>query len=622
MSITVVYLNNALGDAYCKIGLRIKHDIRRGHSGVEGAVCVCPTGDLLTVCILGNIGEEANVSACGKEACASYLTVYHIGYLVDIREVDPCACAYGNLLDINEGGDESRVVGNNLAERFFNIYGCRTDAGAESAVTHIEIVYGEILYGSGNLTVHLGDKLARLVVVLLHLPDLVYYLLVGEAGKVNSVLDDVCTEQALKVNTLENLDYLVKGERFVYSIESVKDLVLCAVRNSVGFASLEKCSAEYFGNGYVYAVSAVFGVNVNVIVYYLKYLLNRVVAVESHLKVEGDVTVAGFNVDSTVKHGLSVYPILYVVDKGQIVKSELLDNRGDELIVLVNVIFPHLAAHVGGDKEAAEGRKNRVDDYFFVIDSYGLAVLYRYLNNLELFGDFGLLFGYGVKNLGVESLLTGSLIDYVHVLLGDNARFDNLIDMLGKDPGKIGVCNLLLVYVEEVEHLCNYGRVNILDVLSRVNVEASEIGLKKLIVIEDLFYRRASQGIRRDGHEIRLLDIVDNYILRNRKNSGQKLLSVLLSYVSKGFYIGFDEHRQRVGIPIAYDRIPWGIIRIAVFKGRMRCCGRHSKCAHEHSKRHDQCNEQSELFAEFFHIYLSYLAHGRPPTGVAHAIYI
>ena len=299
-------------NARVKVTERTENYILFGHSLVYlTVVSAHPVLNARVVC------EEVNVSSYGKEAANLVLTVDK-RYLIDIKELNGCVNAYGNLSAVPKSDKNGfklikvRLIFlkslrevlvclfHNLAEYLKEIslgYGYGF-ISLEHAVATIEIGYGFVHILLGNIAGCFYNVILCGIVVRTELIGILFYLLVNLlVGKIFKVIvnsrllceleDNLLTKclinNLLVVNALKKSYDIAHSEVLVDErndvvavlIEESEYLVLQGIGNHSAFSCSQNEGCEFIGNKKLNRNLAVFGnVEVNVRSYDIHYRLN------------------------------------------------------------------------------------------------------------------------------------------------------------------------------------------------------------------------------------------------------------------------------------------------------------------------------------------------------------
>ncbi|MBQ1260728.1 MAG: beta-propeller domain-containing protein [Clostridia bacterium] len=172
---------------------RVKHNVKVGHLVIYVALCIRPADNKLTV-IFGKICKERNICAVGQETGLMLNVTRHVGNFIHLRNVNLNIYACGNCIGsvhIQERVDIRTVLLADFVKRLFNSSACYVVCArvGERTVTVVKVEKRVIKNSRGKLGVkpcHVALCLIEISLVLLNLVD---YLLIGVARKVNVLCD-------------------------------------------------------------------------------------------------------------------------------------------------------------------------------------------------------------------------------------------------------------------------------------------------------------------------------------------------------------------------------------------------------------------------------------------------
>ena len=247
----------------CICGNCVKLNVCRRHLGVSITLCIYPSYDGHSA-VLGGAGEEVYVSAYGKEALTNELGALVVAYLVNVVEGNLNLCGNGDNLIIKEC---IKKVANGLA--YLVCCGIEVNglcaACLKLTVRLVEVKESLFLYGLGKIAISLCDVLKSYCVVLLVLLDLSLDLLLGKTVENLELAYKLVIEDLIEINVLEDLHKVIEGNvvdecvHIIYvSGEAAKYLLLNAIGNAGGLASLESCLSKLVRNIYLDNELAVF----------------------------------------------------------------------------------------------------------------------------------------------------------------------------------------------------------------------------------------------------------------------------------------------------------------------------------------------------------------------------
>ena len=354
----ILLVNAGTGnDLVINIGNCGKHGILIGHLGNYVVVGIYPSDNGLAV-DLGNVSEERNVCSCRKEACAEKLALIYVLDLIDLLEGDIKINGNSHTVPIKEGCNGGTVGCADLLKNLFNING----VGALVSEVTVAIVYihkGVVHKTVGDLVKDLCAVGHELVKVLLVQLNLLHDLLVGKTGEVNVLRNVFGGKDALEINVLKKLDYIIKGKVVVKRIyviavcgASAEDLVLKPVGDLVAVASLEYCARKLVGNSNVYNILAVcINVDVDVIGNDLGKSSDLVISA-AYLKgnVKGEIAKSGLHVEVPSPRHLVIGVILKLGGSGKIGNKS---NNGIG-VYLVNAILGNTPKSTVADNDLTE----------------------------------------------------------------------------------------------------------------------------------------------------------------------------------------------------------------------------------------------------------------------------
>ena len=496
---SVIGLGHSVAYGCNKIGISGENHVSVRHLRNSRTALVFPEEDRRAVRCHSHIGEEYNVRIGGEEADRDAVAVYYVLNSVYILEAHRYVCLDGKVGAVDKRSYRCRSLGDYLFKCALYVYSS-VNTRTEHAVSVIEICKGFALYAVGKLIEQLRNEAGRLVIVFLKLRNLLEDLLVRKSREVNVLLYSFGVENALEIYFFKDFNYLIECQVLVKSVGVIHVTDCCgeyfklgSVAQLIGLAKLEKGICKAVGNADV-EINRSVGISryVNVSVDDLKYRCN-LGEIALCLNAEREAYIAVACCDENSVALVELGHILKLVGRGDKVTHHILDNRGYEIALVIEVVIINRSVNVGADYNVLDGGENCVNGNFDVVNLDGTAVCNNLLVLNELLADLGLLLRESGFKRNVKGLFAAHGVGDVYVLLKKNARIDKLVCVFLENSVNINLREILLGNLEGVKNLSESIAAYVLNVLGRMYRKLAEIALQKQHTVK-IKRRHAREG--------------------------------------------------------------------------------------------------------------------------------